>query len=87
MTHFDIVRTDSGHHTRLVADNGRILTASESFTRRVGAERNIVSTVGHLAGGTWALRWNVPGVEAVLVDHVGTVHDITVRYVDEKSTR
>lgn len=35
--HFEIVRTNDGFHTRLVASNGRIIMASEIYARRSGA--------------------------------------------------
>lgn len=34
MSHFEIVRTNAGWHSRLVADNGRILMSSEVYPRR-----------------------------------------------------
>lgn len=37
MTRFEIVRTDAGHHARIVATNGSIIMSSEVYTRRRGA--------------------------------------------------
>lgn len=83
--HFEVVRTDAAQpwHARMVI-NGRITWRVENLTRQIGAERAIESLLREVAGGTWGLMWNVEGVEKTAIDDVGNVHDLNVKYVDER---
>ena len=86
---FEVVRTDDGHHARLVV-NGRIVLASEVYTRRVGAERAIISAARVLGYEEPLLTVNVgPPDFPVLREKVLTARDasrpwISVRYLDER---
>lgn len=47
---FEIVRTDDGHHARFVAANGRIVWATEVYTRRRAAKNAIESLIDPFIG-------------------------------------
>jgi hypothetical protein len=85
--HFEVVRTDADPqpwHGRLVI-YGRSTWVTENMTRQVGVERAICSALREMAGGGWGLRWNGESrTEKVAVSDTGFVHDLTVRYVDER---
>ena len=87
---FEIVRTDDGHHARLVSSNGQIIMASEVYTRRVGAERAVLSAARILGYEDPRLTVNVgpPDVEEI-VEKILTAADparphLSVTYVDER---
>jgi uncharacterized protein YegP (UPF0339 family) len=90
---FEIVRGSVAQpwHARLVS-NGRILMSSETYARKVGAERAVLSIARALVpvrGGGCVdhLKWNVAGVEKVIVDQWDRVVDGAplVKYLDERT--
>ena len=87
---FEIVRGSFAQpwHARLVS-NGRVLMSSETYARKIGAERAVLSMLRALGfEDIITLAWNVEGVEKVFLYPDGGVvpHMPTVRYIDERAT-
>jgi len=81
MSHFEIVRTDDGHHARFVATNGQTVWTTESYTRKAAALHAVASLVDPFIG-----HWVEPGRVAHRKDSWNKVDGTTVeiRYVDER---
>lgn len=70
---FEVVRTDAGWHARFRAANGRIVWATEVYTRRVGAEDAVaLLAIPHDARltrvGVRTITDKVPPIEVRTVD-------------------
>lgn len=85
---FEVVRTDAAQpwHARFVAGGDLTTWRTENYTRMVGAERAVLSLCRHLGMPVTGMKWNVEGVEKVLLQ--GTPDHVVgplVKYVDERA--
>lgn len=87
MTRIEIVRTTAPQpwHARIVT-SGRITWRTENYTRMIGAERAVLALLRIGAPLAHSLRWNVEGIEKVVVTPAGGLLTRlpTVLYVDER---
>jgi uncharacterized protein YegP (UPF0339 family) len=86
---FEIVRTDQGWHSRFRADNGKVVTSSEVYTRRWAALRSVAILASFFSptGQIW-VETHEPSVRYGSKDHSDylTAHVIPIRDVDERVT-
>lgn len=86
---FEVVRSDAPQpwHARIVASNGRVLMSSETYSRKHAAEQVVLSVARILGFDAHDLRWNVEGVEKIMVNRAGNYLGFAplVEYVDERS--
>lgn len=86
MAHFEIIRTDAEQpwHARLIV-NGHKTWVTENLTRKVGAERAILSAARTFGWNDPHLIANTP-TEKILVDGRNDAW-LAVLYLDERGAR
>ena len=85
MTCVEIVRTDSGWHSRIRAANGRIVWVTEVYTRRRAAV-NAVIVVGE-ALGVYLDALYLDSTKALRAGWPSGIGDTTLSDVDERGER